>query len=148
MAQELLQTAAFFKDEVYERMCNSREPCTVLGINFFYHRNCKIKCLYKNSQCKKYAKAWDEIVEELEEGIHGIKGYTLDTNRDKLNRIDKSCAFRIWDVEMLLIGQFGDSIDFLRPSGKIDHRWFTVSTKNVLADHVRSENPESDDSQR
>lgn len=69
----------------------------MFGADFYYHKDCMTTYLYKYDTRDRAPKpevsrkrlTWNEIADELEQGIKDGKGYELSVIRDKLNKLMK-----------------------------------------------------------
>ena len=148
-ASSFLSATAFFQDDVFVRTCDLQDPSAVFGADLYYHKDCMTTYLYKYDTRDRAPKpevsrkrlAWNEIADELEQGIKDGKGYELSVIRDKLNKIDEKCNFRNRDVKVFLMDQFGNAIDFTYPSARNKSIMVFSVPNSVLAEHIRSVDP-------
>ena len=123
-AKSFLQATIFFQDSVFTRTCHLQDENAVFGADLYYHKSCLQKYLYKydslsheeisNPKLSPKQVAWNEIVNILEEGLNGGKGYELSAIRDYLNTklSAEDGRFSNRDVKVFLESHFADTIDF------------------------------------
>ena len=147
-AMSFLAAANFFQDDVFTRVCDLQDPCSVFGADVYYHKSCMTTYLSKYDKRDSDSKpklsekmlAWNQITKDLEHGLKSGKGYELSGIRDRLNIINEKCNFRNKDVKICLINQFGNNIDFAYPSARNKSIMVFSISSDMLADHVRSVN--------
>ena len=148
-AKSVLHATIYFQDAVlYKNMRPRRWKCCVWCryIYIYYHKACLQKYLYKYESLSHEEKgniklspkqiAWSEIVDVLEEGLNGGKGYELSVIRDHLNTkiSSDSALFYNGNVKIFLINHFGDTIDFTYP---VEHQKSMMVFNTLVPGHVK-----------